>query len=104
MGAVVSFEVEFDDRALDRLETDASFTGGWERPVVRGFRKVMQAIRAAVDERDFYNSRGLHFKRLKPPRDHEHSFRINDQWRLITELGPKGLRKTITIKKIEDYH
>jgi toxin HigB-1 len=100
----VSLEVEFDDPDLDRLEIDPSFTAGWERGIVRGFRKVMQAIRAAADERDFYASKGLHFEKLKPPREHQRSFRINKQWRLIVELRGKGTEKIISIIKIEDYH
>jgi len=47
-------EVRFDDDDdLDRLETDPAFTGGRPPAVVKAFRKVMQFIRAAADERDF---------------------------------------------------
>ena len=47
-------EVEFANDGLDRLETDRDFTAGLSKEIVRGFRKAMQAIRAATDERDLY--------------------------------------------------
>lgn len=97
-------DVEFDDPDLDRLETDLQFTGGWEPSIVRGFRKVMNAIRCAVDERDLRNTRGLRFKSRKPPNVHQHSMRINDQWRLIVEMRGTGVSKRVGVVKIEDPH
>lgn len=71
---------------------------------MRGFRKAMQAIRAAHDERDLYASRGLRFERLDGKRKHQHSLRINKQWRLIVELEGEASQKRIRIVGIEDYH
>ena len=96
--------VEFDDDDLDRLETDPDFTAGHGTEIVRGFRKVMQSIRAAPDERTLYALRGLAFEKLKGKRKHQHSLRINKQWRLIVELRSKGPDKRIAIVAIEDYH
>lgn len=97
-------EVEFADADLDRLEVDARFTAGYGPAIVRGFRKVMQSLRAAHDERDLHANRGLHFEKLKGDRSHQRSVRINKQWRLILELvdGDKGHR--IRVVGIEDYH
>jgi proteic killer suppression protein len=97
-------EVDFDDERLDRLETDATFDAGFEQAVVRGFRKLMRAIRAAVDERDFYALKSLHFEKLEGARAHERSMRINKYWRLILELTGNAPNKRVLIKKIEDYH
>ena len=97
-------EADFDDERLDRLETDASFDAGFERAVVRGYRKLMRAIRAAVDERDFYALKSLHFEKLEGARAHERSMRINKQWRLILELTGSAPSKRVLVKKIEDYH
>jgi proteic killer suppression protein len=101
-------EVRFDDdQDLDRLETDPGFTAGRPPAVVKGFRKVMQFIRAAADERDFYAMRSLHFEKLQGARDHQRSMRLNDQWRLIVELEGKGAKeekKVVVVKGIEDYH
>lgn len=97
-------EVEFADAELARLETDPRFTAGFGQAIVRGFRKAMQAIRAAHDERDLYASRGLGFEKLKGQRAHECSLRLNKQWRLILELQDGAKAKKIRIKGIEDYH
>lgn len=97
-------ETVFRDSKLDRLETDASFDGGYPPPVVTGFRKRMQLIRAASDERDLYSFRSLKFEKLSGSRKHQYSMRINDQWRLIVELEGKGRDKIIVIVSVEDYH
>lgn len=94
--------IEFADSDLDRLECDPKFTGGFSPAIVRGFRKAMQAIRAADDERDLHASRGLGFEKLKGQREHQRSMRLNKQWRLILEL--KDAPKKMIIIGIEDYH
>lgn len=98
-------EVLFDDDRLDRLETDSEYTAGWSRPVVKAYRKTMQMIRAAPDERDFYNWKSMRFEKLKGKRKNQHSMRLNDQYRLIVELmkgNPQGT--VVKIVGIEDYH
>lgn len=97
-------EVEHDDPALLRLETDRAATAGHGDAVDKGFRKVMQIIRAAVDERDLYRHKSLHFEQLDGPRAGERSLRINKQWRLIVELRESAPNKKVGIRGIEDYH
>jgi proteic killer suppression protein len=97
-------EVEFADDDLDRLEVDRRFTAGHDRGVVKAFRKVMQVIRAAPDERDFYALKSLHFEKLQGARAHQRSMRLNDQWRLIVELKGEAPNKTVRVVGIEDYH
>jgi proteic killer suppression protein len=97
-------EVDFDDDQLDRLETDCDFDAGFGRDVVKGFRKLMQIIRGAADERDFYALKSLHFEKLEGARAHERSMRLNKQWRLILELTGEAPNKRVRVKAIEDYH
>jgi len=103
-GDDAAMEVEFGDDDLDRLETDAKFTGGHGSGVVKAFRKRLGAIRAAKDERDLYSVRGNNFEKLQGNRSHQHSMRLNDQWRLILELRGKGQDKVAYVVGIEDYH
>jgi proteic killer suppression protein len=109
-GAVVTIwisammEVEFADDALDQLEIDPRATGGFPPAVVKGYRKAMQAIRSAADERDLYALRGLRFEKLKGDRQGQHSLRCNGQFRLIIELHGKGETKKVRVKEIVDYH
>jgi proteic killer suppression protein len=99
-------EVIFADNELDKLEADAGFTTkNIPQGITNSYRKRMQLIRAASDERDFYNLKSLHFERLEGKRKHQHSMRINDQYRLILELlegNPRG--KVVKVVGIEDYH
>jgi toxin HigB-1 len=97
-------EVEFADDDLDRLEMELQFTAGFGREVVRGFRKAMQVIRAASDERDLYRLKGLHFEKLEGTRSHQRSIRINKQWRLILEIVGMAPNKKVRVMRIEDYH
>jgi proteic killer suppression protein len=97
-------DVEFEDDSLDRLETDLQFTGGFDKAIVKGFRKLMQVIRAATDERDFYAMKSLRFEKLEGKRAHERSMRVNDKYRLILELDGEAPNKKVRVKNIEDYH
>ena len=97
-------DVAFKDSSLDRLETDPGFDAGFGQPVVKAYRKRMQQIRAATDERLFYTLRSLHFEKLKGDREGQHSMKLNDQWRLIIELKGDAPRKTVHVVEITDYH
>jgi proteic killer suppression protein len=101
---VLGMQVRFLDPSLDQLETDPAFDGGFHQAVVRAFRKKMQLIRAAPDERTFYAMKGLHFEKLKGDRRDDHSMRLNDQWRLIVRLEAGAQGKTVVVVGIEDYH
>jgi proteic killer suppression protein len=96
--------IAHDDADLARLESDANFTGGWQPAVVKGFRKRMQFIRSAADERDLYAMKSLHFEKMSAARSHQRSIRINDQYRLVIELRGEGKEKAVHIIGIEDYH
>jgi proteic killer suppression protein len=97
-------EVSFEDQSLDRLETDPTYNGGFGDAIVKAYRKRMQQIRAATDERTFYAHRSLHFEKPKGQREGQHSMRLNDQWRLIVELRGEAPRKTVHVVEIVDYH
>jgi toxin HigB-1 len=97
-------EVEFGDDDLEKLERDPAYTSGRAQAIVRAFRKRMQFIRAALDERDFFAMRSIRFEKLKGNRSHQYSMRLNDQWRLILEIKPGSPKNIIVVVAIEDYH
>lgn len=97
-------KVRFADDDLDRMETDPQWEGKKLPADVKAFRKRMQMIRAAADERDFYAMKGLHFEKMKGDRQHQYSMRLNDQWRLILEFEGHGAEKVVVVCGIEDYH
>jgi proteic killer suppression protein len=102
--SITDVKATFRDERLDKLEVDAGFDGGYASAIVKAYRRRMQQIRAAVDERDFYNQKSLRFEKLRGDRAHQYSMRLNDQWRLILEFEGKGPNKVIVIVGIEDYH
>jgi len=97
-------EVTFADDDYEKLEFEAAFTGGWSASIVASFRRKMQLIRAAVDERDFYAMKSLHYEKLAGNRQHQHSMRLNEQYRLVVEVPKSSEQKSVRIIAIEDYH
>lgn len=97
-------EIEFRNPDLERLETDDAGQGAYGIAIVKAFRKVVNFIRCAVDERDFRAMRSLNFENLKGDRSHQYSLRLNAQWRLIVEIKEGKPKNIIVIVDIEDYH
>ncbi len=97
-------DVDVVDKDLRRLEIDPSFSANLSSVLVKIFRKRMRFIRSAQDERDFYQMKSLHFEKLAPPRDQQHSMRLNDQYRLIVELEETSPTKIVRVIEITDYH
>src|ERR1700693_4681496 len=98
-------DVEHADETLCQLEIDLQFTGGFSVEIVKAFRKRLWFIRHAVDERDLYAMKSLHFQKLQGARSHQRSMRLNKQWRLILEILETGqTEKAVRVIAIEDYH
>ena len=97
-------EIRFKDQKLDHLETDGTYDAGYAREIVRAYRKCVQIIRQAPDERVFYNLKSLRFEKLQGDRSHQHSMRLNKQWRLVIEFEGVAPNKLVAIISIEDYH
>ncbi len=96
-------DVQFDDKDLEQVETDARATAGHAVAIVKAFRKRMQMIRSAPDERDFYAMKSLHFEKMRS-NPSNYSMRLNDRYRLIIEIKIESQVRTVVIVGIEDYH
>ena len=97
-------EVRLEDGKLESLETDPSLDGGYAPGIGSLFRRRMQLIRAAKDERDFYAMKSLHFEKLKGNMAGKYSMRLNDKWRLILKFERQDHGKVVVIVAIDDYH
>ena len=98
-------DVRFENDDLRRLEADRKFTAKLPPEVVNAFRKRMQLIRGASDERDFRSLKSLHFEKLEGKRHGENSMRLNDRYRLILVLQESADgRKVVLVRTIENYH
>ena len=97
-------DIEYDDESLELLASDPNYRGEFGRDVVKAFRKRIQVIRAARDERDFRALKSLHFEKLQGQREGQYSMRLNDQWRLILRFVTRERGKTVVVIAIDDYH
>jgi proteic killer suppression protein len=100
-------ETRHDDPDLEAAETDPDYRGQLDAKLVRALVKVMNIVRNFVqNETQLRGFRGLKFEPLKRERSHQHSLRLNDQWRLIVEIekrpGPNS--NVLVVKEIDDYH
>ena len=96
-------DVHFADKDLEILEVDEGATGGFSQAIVKAFRRRMQMIRAAPDERDFYALKSLHIEKLHGIPE-QYSMRLNDQFRLLLQFESQSREKTVVIVGIRDYH
>lgn len=96
-------DVEFEDDDLKDMYTNPKYKGRVAHAIVKSFRKRIQFIVAAPDERDLYVWKALHFEKLEG-RGEQRSIRLNKQWRLIVELVGEGPTKKLRVIAIEDYH
>jgi proteic killer suppression protein len=100
----MAFEIRFKDESLEELQReDAKRDMAYPPGIGKAFRKRIQFIRSAGDERDLY-MRQNRFEKLQGKRQHQYSMRLNDQWRLILEIEGDNPNKIIWIVAIEDYH
>jgi proteic killer suppression protein len=97
-------EIKFEDGLLEQLETDVSCKSPWPPSVVRAYRKRINFIRQALNERDLYAWKSLQVKKLQGERRSQHVMRLNDQWRLIFQIKELTTGNQIVIISIEDYH
>jgi len=93
--------VDFRDDNLRRLYRDRSFGAGFAESVVKAYRRRVNFIYAAVDERDLYLFGSQQFKKLKGQWSHQRSMRLNDQYRLILTLDKSGPQTKAIIEGIE---
>lgn len=96
--------IEFGSETLKQLATDQHFTAGFSEAVVSAFRKRIQIIEAATDERALYAMRSLRFEKLKGDREGQSSMRLNDRWRLIVRIVKQPTGKFVAVIEIVDYH
>ncbi len=93
----------FADGELERLYTDRRYAAQYGPNIVKAFRKIIGVIKDAMDERDFYKMKSLHYEKLHGGRSHQRSVRLNQQFRLIVELEVSG-KKTVAVVSIEKHY
>ncbi len=95
---------KFKKKKLEELYFEGKGTHNYPPEVVDAFFHVMSVISAAVDIREFYNLKSLHFEKLKGNRKDERSMRLNKQYRLTMSIIEEQGESSLLILDIEDYH
>lgn len=97
--------IVFDDETLCRLAEDPNFNPRkWGRDVIRAYRKKIQLIDAAQDERDLRAVRSLRLEKLEGDRAGTSSIRLNDQYRLILNFITDDSGRIAVVLELVDYH
>lgn len=92
------------DEGLRRLAEELAYAPkGWDLAVIKSYRRKVQLISAAADERDLYALKGLRMEKLKGDRVGQTSMRLNDQFRLILTFKTEGDRVAVLLEVV-DYH
>ena len=97
-------KVEFQKPELEDMAYNPSYRGKWSAAIVKAYRKVLNWIKQAGSSQDLRGMRSLRMEKLKGQRKHQSSLRLNNQFRLIVELGSEDRIEVVRIIDIEDYH
>lgn len=95
----------FEDDELRRVAEDASYTPKqWGPNVAKAYRKKIQILTHAVDERDLRALRSLHLEQLKGDRAGTSSIRLSKQFRLILKFATDNDGRVVIVIEMVDYH
>ena len=97
--------IVFEDDDLRRLAEGASYAPRrWGADIIKAYRKKIQVLRAATDERDLYALRSLHLEQLKGNRAGSSSIRLNDQFRLVIKFRTDDDGRVVIVIEMVAYH
>lgn len=97
--------VEYMDDELRLLACDPTLrTSKWAPNVTKAYRRRIQQLHAAVDERDLRALKSLHLEKLKGDRNGTWSLRIDMQYRLILRFRTEESGRIAIVIEAVDYH
>jgi proteic killer suppression protein len=96
--------VRFESKRLAALYSEEAAAKRYPSEVVDAFFELMTAIDAAIDERDLYALKGLHFEKLKGGRKNDRSMRLNRSWRLIVRMERDDSGKLVVVVNLENHY
>jgi proteic killer suppression protein len=101
----VRVKIEYRNEELRRLAQEADFRPKqWGRDLVVAYRKKIQVLDSAMDERDLRAMRSLNLEKLKGNRAGQYSIRLNDQFRLILTFHTEDDGRVVVVLELVDYH
>ena len=97
-------KLEFANTKLEKAAVHSGQIGRWSAKLIQIYRRRVAVIRAAKDRRDLYALSSLHLEKLEGKKKHQHSVKLDDQFRIILQFRKEDKREIVTIVDIEDYH
>lgn len=95
----------FENEELQRAAEDVSYRPKrWSSEILKAYRKKIQILRSAVDERDLRALRSLNLEQLKGDRSGTSSIRLNKQYRLILKFLTEDDGRVVVVIEMVDYH
>ena len=96
--------VEYVDDQLRRLAEDRSFRPTlWEADLIRAYRKRIQSLHAAKNDRDLRALRGLRLERAPENREDAFTMRLNDDFRLILTFKIEDCPVAVVLKVAKNH-
>ncbi|NJJ04432.1 type II toxin-antitoxin system RelE/ParE family toxin [Corynebacterium coyleae] len=102
---MVRVRIRFEDKILKRLAEDSSFQPKrWSSELVRAYRRKIQVLANASDERDLRALKSLRLEQLRGNRVGTSSIRLNKQFRLVIRFETDEDRRIVVVIEMVDYH
>ncbi|MDO5511457.1 type II toxin-antitoxin system RelE/ParE family toxin [Corynebacterium sp.] len=97
--------VIYADRELKRIAEDPGYHAArWSPDIVKSYRKKIQIITSATDERDLRAMTSLRLEKLSGDREGTSSIRLNRRYRLILRFDTDDAGRMVIILEMVDYH
>lgn len=97
-------KVRYSDDQLPLIETNQAHKLRLPVEIVQASRRKIRFLRNAVDERDLYATKSLHYEKLSGGREGERSIKLNRQWRIILEIDRDSDPLEVVIKEISNHY
>ena len=102
---MVRVRIRFEDKILKRLAEDSTFQPKrWSSELVRAYRRKIQVLANASDERDLRALKSLRLEQLRGNRVGTSSIRLNKQFRLVIRFETDEDRRIVVVIEMVDYH
>lgn len=96
--------VRYGTEDLALVETDQAHRLRLPVQIVQTARRRIRFLRQALDERDLYALRSLHYEKLAGDREGQRSIRLNEKWRLVIEIDRDSEPLELVILEISNHY
>ena len=97
--------IEFADETLRKAAEVAEFRPKkWGPDLLKAYRKKINYLANAVDDRDLRQMKSLHLEKLSGDRKGTSSIRLNNQYRLILNFRTDIDGRTVIVLELSDHY